>query len=75
MGEVDLAAATIERVVRGAFSCHEAMQWDPWLAPLRGRDDFESSLEQARRQHEEASTAFRAAGGERILGVSVAKNA
>ena len=74
VGELDLAAATIERVVRGAFSCHETMQWDPWLAPLRGREDFEASLEQARRQHKEAAAAFRAAGGERILGVSVAKS-
>jgi tetratricopeptide (TPR) repeat protein len=58
LGEHDRAARELQRVVDGGFWCDEALVRDPWLAPIRGRDDVRSSIERARARAAAARRAF-----------------
>ena len=56
----------------GGFCCFPSFARDSWLDGLRGQAEFRRVLNLAEARHREAIVAFRDAGGERVLGVSVA---
>ena len=62
------AMEILRRSLEGGFHAHSLLVRDPWLDPVRPDPAFNDLLAFARRQVEEASAAFLAAGGERILG-------
>ena len=66
--EVDLALRVITRAVDG-FYCYPAFETDRWLDPLRGHAEFEGAMARAKERHLQAIAAFKAADGERIIGV------
>ena len=72
IGDVEGAIALFERVVAGGFSCFPSFARDSWLDGLRGQAEFQRLLSLAETRHREAVVAFRDAGGERVLGVSLA---
>ena len=72
VGEVGGALALFERVVAGGFYCFPSFARDSWLDGLRGHAEFRRVLNLAEARHREAIVAFREAGGERVLGVSLA---
>ena len=72
VGEVEGALALFERVVAGGFSCFPSFARDSWLDGLRGQAEFRRLLNLAETRHRDAIVAFRDAGGEQVLGVSLA---
>jgi hypothetical protein len=64
-GALDL----LERSVDRGLHCPRAFELNPVLDPLRGEPAFAHMLERARAAHDEAATAFHAAGGQRLLGL------
>ena len=73
VGEVEGALALFDRVVAGGFSCFPSFARDSWLDGLRGQAEFRRLLNLAETRHREAVVAFRDAGGERVLGVSLTR--
>jgi eukaryotic-like serine/threonine-protein kinase len=71
-GEIDLALRVIPRAVDGGFFCYPAFQADPWLEPLHGHAAFEAAMARAKERYLQAAAAFKAADGERIVGVRLA---
>jgi serine/threonine protein kinase len=65
-GALDL----LQRAVAGGLYCPSAFELNPVLDPLRGQPAFADLLERARAAHDEAATAFHAAGGRRLLGLA-----
>ncbi len=72
-GEIDIALRVMTRAVDGGFFCYPAFQSDRWLEPLRGHAAFEAAMAQAKERYRQAAAAFKAAGGERIVGVRLAE--
>ncbi len=72
MGEVDIALREFSRGVDSGFFCYPAFQTDRWLDNLRGREAFAAAIGRAKQRYLEAVSAFKAAGGERIVGVRLA---
>jgi serine/threonine protein kinase/tetratricopeptide (TPR) repeat protein len=70
MGAETDAMAALSRSVRGGFLASATLERDPSLAALRGDDAFREIVAQAREGHENARGAFRAAGGDRLLGLA-----
>jgi len=75
LSEVDRAVATLARAVDGGFFCYPALGCDPWLQPLRAVAEFNDILERAQERHAKAARVFAEAGGQRILGLTVAPSA
>jgi TolB-like protein len=71
-GEAAETLNILERVVEGGFVCLPAFARDPWLDSLRGRPRFRAILRRAESRHREAQSAFLAAGGDRVLGITAA---
>jgi tetratricopeptide (TPR) repeat protein len=71
VGDLELALEMLERVVSSGFSCPWTMRNDSWLDGIRSDPRFLQLVDQAESQHQEARQAFIAAGGERLLGLSV----
>jgi tetratricopeptide (TPR) repeat protein len=69
LGEIEIALREFSRAVDGGYFCYPAFQTDPWLEALRGHATFDTAMSRAKQRYAEAATAFRAAGGERIVGV------
>jgi hypothetical protein len=69
LGEVDIALRELTRAVDGGFFCYPAFQNDRWLDKVRGHEVFEAAMARAKHRHVEAAKAFKAANGERIVGV------
>jgi TolB-like protein len=72
MGERDIALREFIRAVDGGFTSYPAFQADSWLDGLRGDEAFTAAITRARQGYVAAAEAFRAAGGERIVGVRLA---
>ena len=66
-GQAEPALATLRRAVEGGFWCHTTMIREPWLERARSDPRFAEILEIAKARHIAAATAFREAGGERLL--------
>jgi hypothetical protein len=71
LGATDMALREFARAVDGGYFCYLAFRTDKWLDRLRGREPFEAAMARARERHLEAIRAFKAASGERIVGVRV----
>ena len=69
IGDLDDSMYHLQRSSDGGFCGLPALTRDPWLDPLRGRSDFRTLLDSAEASQRAAAAAFKAAGGERILGV------
>ena len=70
-GEVERALAVFDRVVAGGFCCLPSFARDPWLDGLRAHAGFKRLLGLAESRYRAARRAFRDAGGERVLGISL----
>jgi hypothetical protein len=70
VGEKALALEMLELVVGAGFHCPTALIRDPWLDSLRTEPAFVRALRRAEEKHTAALQAFKAAGGERLLGVA-----
>lgn len=70
LGRNDRALAELRRAVAGGFWAAEALARDTAFDGLRAEPAFAAMLARAQRQREEARTAFRKAGGERLVGGS-----
>jgi serine/threonine protein kinase len=68
-GVIDIALRELTRAVDGGYCCYPGFTIDSWLDNLRGRESFEAIMARAKARHAEAVQAFKAAGGERIIGV------
>lgn len=71
MGEIEIALREIARTVDFGYFPYPAFRVDSWLDNLRGLDAFEAAMGRAQQSYHEAVRAFRAADGERIVGVRV----
>jgi serine/threonine protein kinase/tetratricopeptide (TPR) repeat protein len=71
MGEIAVAERELTRAVHGGYFCYPAFAIDPWLDNLRGRGAFEAAMLHAKQRSLQAIDAFKAADGERIVGVRV----
>jgi hypothetical protein len=69
VGETERALALLGQAIDGGFSAFAFMTRDPWLAPLRGSEEFRSILRRAEQRERQAKAAFIEAGGDRILGL------
>jgi TolB-like protein len=69
LNQVDSALALFERVVGGGFFCYPSMLMDPWLEPLRERQQFANLLATVEEQHHLAEKQFARLEGDRILGI------
>jgi TolB-like protein len=74
-GEVGVSLREFSRAVDGGYFCYPAFQSDTWLDRLRGHEVFEAAMVRAKRRYAEAVTAFKAANGERIVGVRISLDA
>ena len=61
------ALESIRGLVSEGFSCSTALQRDPWLQPLSGLPEFPEVLDAVLRREAEATAAFLAANGNRVL--------
>jgi TolB-like protein/predicted Ser/Thr protein kinase len=68
VGEHGMGIEILEGVCARGFCLDEAMARDPWLEPVRGAPRFRAALETARAGRLAAAEAYRAAGGEALLG-------
>jgi len=68
-GAHDDALDTIEAVIQMGFTCPQ-MRGLPWFSSLAGHERFERLMAAAEEGRRHAAAAFRAAGGEALLGVA-----
>ena len=68
VGEHDQAMPLLRRAVDKGYFVAATLASRPQFDALRGRPDFESLLADAEAGRQRALTAFRDAGGERLLG-------
>jgi serine/threonine protein kinase/tetratricopeptide (TPR) repeat protein len=71
LAEVEPSLALLERALTEGFFCFPAFARDAWLDPLRAESRFKAILREAEERHREALNRFRAAGGDRAIGVGV----
>jgi tetratricopeptide (TPR) repeat protein len=58
LGDVDRALEELTRVVEGGFSCHEALDRDPWLEGMRQDGRVRRLIERARSRSARAARAY-----------------
>jgi len=68
VGEHDLGLEILESVCSRGFCVDRAIERDPWFEPVRGAPRYARALEIAREGRRVATEAYRAAGGEALLG-------
>jgi len=66
------ALQTIHRLAGGGFFCSTALHRDPWLRPLAALREFQGTLAAVLEREAAARAAFEAAGGQKILPLSLA---
>ncbi len=71
VGDIEGALALFDRVVAGGFYCFPSFARDSWLDGLRAHAAFRQVLNLAETRHREAVAAFRDAGGDRVLGITL----
>ena len=71
VGDVEGTLALFEQVVAGGFYCFPSFARDSWLDGLRTHPEFQRVLSLAEARHREAVAAFRDAGGDRVLGITL----
>lgn len=70
LGEHDDAVAVLRRAIDGGHFCYPTLARDPWFDGVRADARFVELVARAQARHEAAATAFREAGGERVLGIA-----
>jgi serine/threonine-protein kinase len=70
VGEADEAVALLVRVVSGGYHNPATFRRDPWLEPLRSHPLFEPVCREAEIGRRASVDAYRAAGGESLLGAA-----
>jgi non-specific serine/threonine protein kinase len=68
-GQIERGLEMLESAVGGGYNAVTAMAEEPSYDPVRGQPRFEALRERARARREEALAAYRAGGGERLLGM------
>jgi TolB-like protein len=68
VGEHDLGLEVLATVCSKGFCIDQAIERDPWLEPVRGDARYARALETARAGRLAAADAYRAAGGDALLG-------
>jgi len=68
-GQVERGLELLESAVTGGFNAATALADEPSYDPVRGQPRFETLRDQADARRAEALAAYRAAGGERLLGM------
>jgi hypothetical protein len=71
VGAADVALDGLERAIDRGFSCVPMLLRDPWLDPIRILPRFGALVARADTRCRAAADAFRRAGGEQLLGVTV----
>ena len=71
IGQDDQAAELLVHAIKTGYYCFPAMISEPLFDPLRTRPDVREHLQLAETRHLEAAAAFKQAGGESLLGVSL----
>ena len=69
VGAGPAALEAMERVVERGFYCPAALKDDPWVETLRAEPGFGALLRRAEEGRRTALSAYREAGGEKLLGV------
>jgi TolB-like protein/predicted Ser/Thr protein kinase len=69
MGDSERCLATLERAVRGGWFCAQTIAGEPWLALVRDTPRFAALVQEAEAGSLRAASAFRDAGGDRLLGL------
>ena len=69
IGENDAALVQLQRAVSGGYYAAPTLERDHHFDPLRSRPEFQALLANAQAHRQRALEAFRAAGGERLLGL------
>jgi TolB-like protein/Tfp pilus assembly protein PilF len=67
LGVSDRAARELHRVVAGGFWCYDAFARDPWLDPIRDREDVRLLLERTHQHVERARSTFVNSGGPELM--------
>jgi len=68
VGEHDFGLEVLESVCSSGFCVDTAIERDPWFDPVRAEPRYAKALEIARAGRRAATEAYRAAGGEALLG-------
>jgi serine/threonine protein kinase len=68
-GAYEDALIALEEALAKGFTC-TALEHQPWLSLLQGHEGFERVWAQAQAARDRAAAALRAAGGERLLGLT-----
>ena len=69
VGDVERCLTTLERAVQGGWLCYATIAGEPWLACARDAPRFAAVVAEAETRHGRAAAAFRAAGGNELLGL------
>jgi TolB-like protein/predicted Ser/Thr protein kinase len=69
VGDRDRCLSALERAVRGGWFCAQTIAGEAWLAGVRDAPRFAALVSQAEAGSLRAATAFRDAGGDRLLGL------
>ena len=72
IGDAARALDVLQRAVDGGWFCSATLAREPWLDVVRDEPRFVALVREAEARHGAAAAAFRAAGGDRLLGVKVA---
>ena len=70
LGETRRALETLSQITERGFCCYPALTIDSWFEPLRGTEEFQTVVAQAKALHEKARRAFIEAGGEQALNIA-----
>jgi serine/threonine protein kinase len=73
VGEHALGLQLLDRAVNNGYYAYSVLTHTPWLDSVRTRPEFGRILRLAESRHREAQEAYRAAGGEAILGPGTAQ--
>ena len=68
-----LGLQLLDRAVNNGYYAYSVLTHTPWLDSVRTRPEFGRILRLAESRHREAQEAYRAAGGEAILGPGTAQ--
>ena len=69
MGDSERCLSALERAVRGGWFCAQTIAGEPWLGRVRDTPRFTALVKEAEAGRARAESAFRDAGGDRLLGL------
>lgn len=69
MRDSERCLSALERTVRGGWFCAQTIADEPWLALVRDMPRFAAVVQEAEAGNRRAASAFKDAGGDRLLGL------